>query len=296
MALSARDLLLQAQEGLLEISEISPVLLKLRLLASRLGSDLLEEWVKYETEGYPKEVEVPDYRKIGVHYTGTFSHPTQILRNVPIPPYLVERLAGKQWVLHQMREPLAEIEHLIQRSYQDTESSLTLGGSANLISLLQGKVYRGMACHDVTGTISENALVNIQSVVRSRIMDLTIQIEAAIGATSDGSDPANSPDTYNAITDSVIYGSVNIGSNISGNVTQTVAAKDPESLTAALEELGLGAKNSAALAHIMAGEKPSGNSSLGAKAKAWIARNVDDVARPVIVKLLSDLARSFYGS
>ena len=296
MASSARDLLLQAQEGLLEISEISPVLLKLRLLASRLGSDLLEEWVKYETEGYPREVEVPDYRKIGVHYIGTFSHPTQIFRNVTIPPYLIERLAGMQWVLHQMREPLAEIEHLIQRSYQDIESSLTLGGSANLIALLQGKVYRGMVCHDVTGTIPENALVNIQSVVRSRIMDLTIQLEAAIGSNSDDLEVANSPDTYNEITNSVIYGNVNIGSEISGNVTQTVVAKNTESLAAALEELGLGAKNSAALAHIMASERPSTNSSLGAKAKAWIARNVDDVARPVIVKLLSDLATNFYGS
>lgn len=38
------------QEG----SDIGPILLKLRLLAARLRSDELEEWVKHESEGYPK--------------------------------------------------------------------------------------------------------------------------------------------------------------------------------------------------------------------------------------------------
>jgi hypothetical protein len=55
--------------------QIGPILLKLRFLASRLGSGPLEEWVKHETEGYPRATEVPDYRRIAVSYTGTFSGP-----------------------------------------------------------------------------------------------------------------------------------------------------------------------------------------------------------------------------
>ncbi|MGA8158874.1 MAG: hypothetical protein WB822_22240, partial [Rhodoplanes sp.] len=60
------SLLREIQSSLLEGREIGPILLKLRFLASRLGSVVLEEWVKHESEGYPNDVEVPSYRKIGV--------------------------------------------------------------------------------------------------------------------------------------------------------------------------------------------------------------------------------------
>ncbi|WP_392664742.1 hypothetical protein [Amaricoccus sp. B4] len=59
------SLLREIQQSLMqEKSPIGPVLLKLRFLASRLGSDVLEEWIKYESEGYPSSSEVPDYRKL----------------------------------------------------------------------------------------------------------------------------------------------------------------------------------------------------------------------------------------
>jgi hypothetical protein len=52
---------------------VGSTLLKLRFLASKLGSDILEEWVKHEADGYPKDAEVPDYRITGVVYTGPLS-------------------------------------------------------------------------------------------------------------------------------------------------------------------------------------------------------------------------------
>ena len=58
------------QEG----TDIGPILLKLRFLASRLGSNLLEDWVKHEVGGYPADVPVPDYRKMRVSYTAQLQH------------------------------------------------------------------------------------------------------------------------------------------------------------------------------------------------------------------------------
>ena len=69
-------LLHEIQESVVqEGADLGSILLKLRFLASRLGSDVLEEWVKHESEGYPKDVEVPSYRIVGVSYKGTFSGP-----------------------------------------------------------------------------------------------------------------------------------------------------------------------------------------------------------------------------
>jgi hypothetical protein len=73
---SALSLLREIQASILDPgSEIGPILLKLRFLASRLGSTQLEEWVKHESEGYPVDVEVPEYRKLHVDYRGSWSGP-----------------------------------------------------------------------------------------------------------------------------------------------------------------------------------------------------------------------------
>lgn len=73
------------QEG----ANLGSVLLKLRLLAARLGSEPLGEWIKHESEGYPRDAEIPSYRVIGISYRGTFSGPFGSgIRNAQIPGYL----------------------------------------------------------------------------------------------------------------------------------------------------------------------------------------------------------------
>jgi hypothetical protein len=52
-------LLNDIQQDILEDKPLAPILLKLRFLASRLGSDALEDWVRFEIDGYGEETEVP---------------------------------------------------------------------------------------------------------------------------------------------------------------------------------------------------------------------------------------------
>jgi AbiTii len=94
---TAMALLTEIQASLMQQGQqIGPILLKLRFLASRLGSGPLEEWVKHESEGYPRATEVPDYRRIAVSYTGTFFGPFGSgIENAPIPPFLIEKFCGK---------------------------------------------------------------------------------------------------------------------------------------------------------------------------------------------------------
>src|SRR5271167_947360 len=49
--------------------------------------------------------------------------------------------------------------------------------ASNLILLLQGNVYEGMACNSVKGKISTSALGEIQNAVRTRVFELTIALE-----------------------------------------------------------------------------------------------------------------------
>jgi hypothetical protein len=43
-------------------SDLATILRKCKLLAARLGSQPLEDWVLWESNGYPNGVTVPDYR------------------------------------------------------------------------------------------------------------------------------------------------------------------------------------------------------------------------------------------
>ncbi|MEB5557908.1 hypothetical protein GOP97_19585, partial [Vibrio cholerae] len=112
------SLLQQIQESVIqESSDLGSILLKLRLLAARLGSDILEEWVKYESEGYPVESEVPAYRVAEVSYRGTFSGAFGAsINNAQIPPYIIEQYAGKSWTKYEVRESVAAVSDMVRQS------------------------------------------------------------------------------------------------------------------------------------------------------------------------------------
>jgi len=152
-----------------ERADLGPILLKLRLLAARLGSQPLADWVKHESEGYPKDAPVPDFRIIPVSYTASFSGPFGSgIRNAPIAPYLIEKFAGRQWTRHQIRQSIAAVDELLASSSKGGSVDID---AANLILLLQGKVYSDYTCTEVTGTISRTSLAES---VRSRILELTV--------------------------------------------------------------------------------------------------------------------------
>lgn len=97
-----------------EGADLGPILLKVRLLAARLGSQPLADWVKHESEGYPPDSPLPDYRIIPVSYTGSFSGPFGSgIRNAPIPPYLIEKFAGEKWTRYKMRQSIAAVDDLL---------------------------------------------------------------------------------------------------------------------------------------------------------------------------------------
>src|SRR5262249_40401580 len=140
-------------------------------------------WVRFESEGYPSQGELPDYRKIPVSYAGTFSGPFGSgIENAPIPLAIIGKLAGKKWTVREIRQSVSEIDSLARR-IQKTGSLST--DASNLILLLQGKIYERYACNSIVGTISASSLVGLLNAVRARILELTIQLEKSIPASAE---------------------------------------------------------------------------------------------------------------
>lgn len=280
------SLLQEIQQSIIQNKvEIGPILLKLRLLAARLGSAKLEEWVKYESEGYPSDAPVPNYRKLPVSYKGSFSGPFGSgINNAPIPPYLIENFAGKHWTNYEMRQSIAAIDDLLESSFKGGSFQIN---AANLILLLQGKVYEDYACNDIHGSISRASLAELQHAVKSRILELTIELEKSIPAAVDVAfENRQSADSETSakvtqISQQVFYGNVtNISSTGEGaQFLLSINKGDDEAFKAYLVNAGLDQSDALELATIVASEQPGDkNEPLGSRAKSWLVENLKKAA------------------
>ncbi|WP_316231884.1 hypothetical protein [Bradyrhizobium sp. SZCCHNR1051] len=305
------SLLRDIQGSLVEGKPLGPILLKLRLLASRLGSETLEEWVKHESEGYPSDIDLPDYRKIPIAYKATFTGPFGSgMQNAPIPPYLIEKFAGASWNFSHMRQSIAGIDKLVGAE-QDPGQTLHINAS-NLILLLQGNVYEDYACNSVTGIISVGALVEIQNVVRAKILELTIQLEKSVPDAVEiglGISPTNQfskdHDRVTQITHQVINGNVTSISNTGDNALFSFnnSAGDRDAFVNTLTKAGIAKSDAQELATVIASEKPDSKAEpFGPRAKGWIVKNIGKAAdgtwkagMAVATNVLTEAALRYYG-
>lgn len=304
------SLLHEIQESIVQEGVgLGSILLKLRLLASRLGSDLLEDWVKHESEGYPKDTEVPSYRIVSVSYHGTWAGPVGSgINNVSIPPHLIEKYAGDKWVNIEVRESIAGVDDLVKNS---AERGGSLGiDASNLILLLQGKVYKGYNCIDISATISPSAFAEIQQAVRSRILELTIELEKDIPEASQvnfgpAGEQTINPEKVQQISQQIIYGNVTtaVTGGHGSNITISVGERDTVSLIEYLSKSGLPEEDATEIANIMESEEPSSvDEPFGEKARNWIATNLVKAVKGtwgvginVATKVLSEAALKYYG-
>jgi hypothetical protein len=261
-------------------SEIAPILLKLRLLAARLGSQPLADWVKHESEGYPEDVDVPDYRVLAVAYHGTFSGPFGAgIKNAPLSPYLIEKFAGESWTHFQMTQSIAAVDELLSNSKKGGTLQIE---AANLILLLQGKVYEGYACNSVTGTISRASLAAIRHAVMNRVLELTIEIEKSVPEAADvtlvntGNLSGNVAGVTTQIAQQIIYGNYTSVSAQSGaTVSVTIDTGDKASLSQYLVQAGLPEDDAKELAELAASETPESKSEpMGPRVRDWLLTNL----------------------
>lgn len=250
------------------------------MLAARLGSQPLAEWVKHESEGYPTGVDVPDYRILSVSYTGTFSGPFGSgINNAPISPYLIEKFAGKRWTHYEMRESIAAVDELLSNSKKS--GTLTIE-AANLILLLQGKIYPDYACNAVTGSISRASLASIRHAVLNRILELTLEIEKSIPGASEVSlgEPtdlsASAAGATTQIAQQIIYGNYTAVSAQSGaTVSISIDTGNKESLSQYLTHAGIAADDARELAELASTEQPESTAEpMGPKVKEWLITNL----------------------
>ena len=95
-------------------SDLAALLRKCKLLAARLGSRPIEEWVQWESNGYPDGVVVPNYRVWTLAIKGDFFGPFgAAIRNAPVQLLHIPEHARKSYEAYECRQSVGTIESML---------------------------------------------------------------------------------------------------------------------------------------------------------------------------------------
>lgn len=165
------------QEDILNPSiPLSSALRRATVLAFRLQSNELKEWIRQEQNGYNCELdELPIYRKLITesfgHFHGAYGRE---IRNAPIPtlalPDELHDIASNMPLFQGIRE----LEGLLEGD----GLNLTILWPANYLAFLQHvPIYQGMICVQAWKIITKSEVQQILDTVRNRLLEFVLELE-----------------------------------------------------------------------------------------------------------------------
>jgi AbiTii len=254
-------------------ADVSTVLRQCRLLAARLDSRPLEEWVVWESDGYPSTAEVPPYRVWPIEVRGTFSGPFQSMaKNYLVPPALLPENARDGYERWECRMSVAALEATLA----DANGTLYVP-TGNLSLVLGENVLAGYNCIQARGVFSSLRLVEVLNAVRNRVLEFVLAVWKEAPAAGEIDVPAASRlggERVTQIFNTVVRGgSVNlVGAVNASTVAFNVTPGDWGSLELVLGDSGLTEDDLSELqAALEADPAPGDPHAFGPKVSAWIA-------------------------
>jgi hypothetical protein len=262
-------------------SDIGTLLRKCKLLAARLGSQPLEDWLIWESNGYPDDVPVPDYRiwplEIRGHFAGALGSG---LRNVTIPYACLPEEVREHYENYKCRQSIATIEAMLSKA---TGGTLYVGTSDLVVTLGQN-VYENMNCIQVWAQFGTSALVELLNSVRNLILDFALAIwKEAPNAGDLGNSPSTKLESarVNQIFNTIVYGGSSniVGTSNAFTISFNIEIKDFSSLERVLRSKGVPQEDIAELRSAVDSEpSPTAQDKFGPRVSAWIAKMVGKAA------------------
>jgi AbiTii len=254
-------------------TDVAALLRKCKLLAARLQTIELEQWVTYEANGYPDGVPVPDYRTWSVQLKGHFAGPLGAsISNAPIPFAVLPPEVRKKYHDYECRQSIASIEGLMGTNKNGVLSVVT----GDMAMFLGNKVYRGYNCVQAWGEFGTMALIEVVNSVRNRVLDFAIELwklDPKAGELGLQQSTVGTQRMTQIFNTTVYGGSANlVGAAESSTVTFHIGARDMESLRAVLAANAVHESDIQELEAALSSDcEPSAASQYGPKVTAWIA-------------------------
>ena len=271
------SLLVEIQDAAVDSkSDLASLLRRCKILAARLGSKPLEDWLIWEANGYPDDVALPGYRVWGMQWKGHFSgYFGSGLRNAPIPPACLPK--GLQNALSQFhcRQSIAAIESMLI----DKKNQCMTVSNPNVAVAIGDSLYVDMNCMQAWGEFGAERFADVLNAVRNRLLDFVLAIwkedptAGEIGTTHHKLESK----TVTQIFNTTVYGG---GANVVGKasnsqLTVSVIQHDRESLFEQLRDHGVTDDDLVVLDEALRGEpRPVENGKFGPRVASWIAQMI----------------------
>lgn len=269
------SLLEEIQTGAVDSnSDLGALLRKCKVLAARLRSKPLEDWLVWESNGYPRDVQVPDYRIWALDVKGHFSGPfASSLQDAPIPTMCLPEKSKKFYEQYKCVESVAAIEILLKQLKNQT----LVVPTGDLAVVLGTKVYKNMNCMHAWAEFPSTHLIELLNTVRNRILDFSLAIwkEFPTAGELTGPDLHIKPDRVTHIFNTTVNsGVVNIMGSVSDSeLLLTININDFFSLEQVLRKSGIEEKEVQELKlAVSADGKPKMKGCFGPKVSSWIEK------------------------
>ena len=217
------------------------------MLAARLGNKPLDDWLVWEANGYPVDVEVPDYRNFPVQYRADFSG----IGMSRVPNFPVSIQAFPAEVRHSMgrmkfRDSVSGAQRLLDGvSDGDGLFHVSLTDSALLIE----DAMPLHKCTDVRAIIAPGLVSVVLNTVRERVLDFALELEKLDPKAGEVAGSAPPPAEVQQVVQATIY----------GEATITGSAPGASFSTKGIEMAGDTYTNSGQVAAMGRGASASGN-------------------------------------
>jgi hypothetical protein len=262
-------------------SDLGTLLRKCKLLAARLGSQPLEDWLIWESNGYPDDTPVPDYRVWPLEIRGNFAGPFGSgLQNVTIPYVCLPEKSRKHYKNYECRQSIATIEEMLGKA---TNGTLYVS-TADLAFALGQKVYQDMNCISTSASFGTSVLIELVNTVRNRILDFALAVwKEAPNAGELGNNPSEKIEATRVtqIFNTTVYGgSANlVGTSNASEIVFNIGMKDFLSLERVLNENGIGEEDIVKLRAAIESEPvPTEKGKFGTQVSSWIAKMMKKAA------------------
>ena len=259
--------------------DLPTLLRKCKLLAARVRNEDFAEWVDHELNGYPSEDDLPSYRILRVQSYGDFYGPFGSgLRSAPIPETSLRPEHRKYATTQFLTEGVSGLQAMAQSEQSDSNIQLTW--HPNLVAVAGSEIYRDYTCLRAWTSFSSSVLVGILDLVRNRVLDFTIKLEAEIPDAANVESLASiSQERSQQIFQTVILGDVGNLASGSSEFSQEVgfpaATGDLAGLKESLQRLHVSEEDIDDLeAALREDGEPDEQGNLGSRTSDWIGKMV----------------------
>jgi hypothetical protein len=246
---------------------LGTLLRKCLVLVSRLGSQPAVDWVKWELNGYPKDVPVPDYRVLHLIIKANMSDIGRHVEGWVVPPAFLGKRADA-WTRHEYRDGVGTIDHLLQNLEGNACFQM-----ANLDLMLTSLKFTEMHIVSAWAEASSSSIKNILDTVRNRVLTFALDLgkEYPDAGAVKSTMPKEDAKKVDQMFISNIYGSANVvGTATNSNIVLNVTKGDFSTLKQTLEEHGVESADIAELKRAVEAEPQPHAEGFGPKVSAWL--------------------------